>query len=176
MVHAPGRPQLAAYRQLRDRYPIPTLAKTPELCTRITLMRAAELGVDGAVPFADIMLPIEGMGVSLEIQPDLGPIIHNPVRELAAVERLHPLEPEAPVPFVLHTIRNLRGELSDGRAAIHRLLGARYALACYLIEGRASRDYTVAKSLMLREPAVWAALMDRLTYCQSSPGPAIVTC
>jgi uroporphyrinogen decarboxylase len=126
-------------------------------------MPVEELGVDGAVLFADIMLPIEGMGVSLEIQPDLGPVIHAPIRDLAAVERLRPLEPEESVPFVMQTIRNLRTELSDSRAAIIGFCGAPYTLACYLIEGRPSRDYTVAKSLMLREPGTWAALMDRLT-------------
>jgi uroporphyrinogen decarboxylase len=153
---------LARYRALREKYPILTLAKTPELCTRITLMPVEELGVDGAVLFADIMLPLEPMGVSLEIQPDLGPIIHAPIRDLAAVERLRPLEPEAGVPFVLETIRGLRTELAE-RAAVIGFCGAPYTLACYLIEGRPSRDYAHAKALMLSEPTIWSALMDRLT-------------
>ena len=154
---------LARYRTLRERYPILTLAKTPELCSQITLMPVEELGVDGAVLFADIMLPLEPMGVSLEIQPDLGPVIHTPLRDLAAVERLRPLEPDEGVPFVMQTIRGLRSELADGRAAIIGFCGAPFTLACYLIEGRPSRDYAHAKSLMFREPAVWASLMDRLT-------------
>src|SRR5690348_11485836 len=154
---------LARYRVLRERYPILTLAKTPELCSKITLMPVEELGVDGAVLFADIMLPLEPMGVSLEIQPDLGPVIHAPIRDIAAVQRLRPLDPEEGVPFVLETIRNLRSELADGRAAIIGFCGAPYTLACYLIEGRPSRDYTHAKAMMMREPAVWSALMDRLT-------------
>jgi uroporphyrinogen decarboxylase len=154
---------LTRYRALREQYPILTLAKTPELCSRITLMPVEELGVDGAVLFADIMLPLEPMGVSLEIQPDLGPVIHAPIRDMAAVQALRPLEPEAGVPFVLETIRGLRAELADGRAAIIGFCGAPFTLACYLIEGRPSRDYVQAKSLMLREPALWSALMDRLT-------------
>src|SRR4030081_1182509 len=77
---------LAAYRELRERYPILTLAKTPDLWTQITLMPVDELGVDGAVLFADIMLPLEPMGVSLTIQPDLGPIIHAPIRDMRGVE------------------------------------------------------------------------------------------
>jgi uroporphyrinogen decarboxylase len=153
---------LANYRVLREQYPILTLAKTPELCTRITLMPVEELGVDGAVLFADIMLPLEGMGVSLEIQPDLGPVIHEPIRGLAGVERLRPLDPDESVPFVLESIRAVRAELS-GRAAVIGFCGAPFTLACYLIEGKPSRDYAQAKALMLREPAVWAALMDRLT-------------
>jgi uroporphyrinogen decarboxylase len=153
----------ADYRALRERYEILTLAKTPELCTQVTLMPVNELGVDGAVLFADIMLPLEGMGVSLEIQPDLGPIIHQPIRRAEDVERLRPLVPQEHVPFVLQTIGLLRQELADGRAAIIGFGGAPFTLACYLIEGRPSRDYARAKSLMLREPDVWSALMDRLT-------------
>lgn len=154
---------LAAYRALREQYPILTLAKTPELSSRITLMPVEELGVDGAVLFADIMLPLEPMGVSLEIQPDLGPVIHSPIRDLAGVQALRPLEPLEGVPFVLETIRILKAELSDGRAAVIGFCGAPFTLACYLIEGRPSRDYAQAKSLMLREPHVWSSLMDRLT-------------
>src|SRR5262249_45461153 len=152
---------LVNYRKLREKYPILTLAKTPELCTEITLMPVKELGVDGAVLFADIMLPLEGMGVSLEIQPDLGPVIHRPVRDQSGVDELRPLDPEEHVPFVLQTIGNVRSELA-GQAAVIGFCGAPFTLACYLIQGRPSRDYAQAKSLMLGEPALWAQLMDRL--------------
>ncbi len=153
---------LAAYRELRERYAILTLAKTPELSARITVMPVNELGVDGAVLFADIMLPLQGMGVSLAIQPDLGPVIHYPIRSAADVQKLRPLDPERDVPFVLEAIKLVRQELA-GRAGVIGFGGAPFTLACYLIEGRPSRDYAAAKALMLREPAVWAALMDRLT-------------
>jgi uroporphyrinogen decarboxylase len=126
-------------------------------------MPVTELGVDGAVLFADIMLPLEAMGVSLEIQPDLGPVIHAPIRDLAGVERLQPLVAEEGVPFVLETIGRLKRELADGRAAVIGFCGAPFTLACYLIEGRPSRDYAQAKTLMLRDPGLWARLMDRLT-------------
>src|SRR6266480_6439950 len=95
---------LAEYRELRKRYDILTMAKTPDLCTQVTLMPVQTLGVDAAVLYADIMLPLEGMGVSLEIQPDLGPVIHHPIRGLAGVERLRPLEPDEHVPFLLESI------------------------------------------------------------------------
>ncbi len=154
---------LAGYRRLRERYPILTLAKTPDLCARVTLMPVDSFGVDGAVLFADIMLPVEGMGVSLEIQPEIGPIIHHPVRSQADVDRLRAIEPQESVPFVLESIRVLRQELSDGRAAVIGFSGAPFTLACYLIEGRPTRDYARARALMLREPAVWSRLMDTLT-------------
>src|SRR5437588_10922693 len=76
---------LADYRELRKKYDILTMAKTPELCTQVSLMPVQKLGVDAAVLYADIMLPLEPMGISLEIEPDLGPIIHNPVRTMKDV-------------------------------------------------------------------------------------------
>jgi uroporphyrinogen decarboxylase len=109
------------------------------------------------------MLPVEGMGVSLEIQPDIGPIIHHPIRSMEDVERLRITEPEETVPFVLEAIRLVRAELAGGRAAVIGFSGAPFTLACYLVEGRPSRSYAKAKTLMLSEPRVWAALMDKLT-------------
>src|SRR5215203_7295831 len=92
---------LADYRALRERYDILTLAKTPELSAQVTLMPIEAFGVDAAVMFADIMLPLEPMGVDLEIQPDVGPIIHNPIRTLADVQRLRLFEPDEGVGFLM---------------------------------------------------------------------------
>src|SRR5438552_5778063 len=102
---------IAEYRELRKRYDILTMAKTPELCTQVTLMPVERFGVDGAVLYADIMLPLEGMGISLEIQPELGPIIHNPVRTMQDVEALHVIDAEESTPFVLEAIRLVRRDL-----------------------------------------------------------------
>src|SRR6476469_3995109 len=151
----------AAYRKLRERYGILDLAKTAELCAEVTLMPVRELGVDAAVLFADIMLPLEPMGVGLRIEPDIGPIIDRPIRSAAGVAALRPFDPDG-VSFTLEAIRLVRQELV-GSAGVIGFSGAPFTLACYLIEGKPSRDYALAKSLMLREPAVWAKLMDRLT-------------
>ena len=151
----------AAYRELRERYGILELAKTPELCAEVTLMPVRELGVDAAVLFADIMLPLEPMGVALRIEPDVGPIIERPIRSAADVEALKPFDP-AQVAFTLDAIRLVCREL-DGRAGIIGFSGAPFTLACYLIEGRPSRDYTIAKAFMYREPASWHRLMERLS-------------
>src|SRR5438132_4365264 len=153
---------LADYRELRKSYDILTLAKTPELSAKVTLMPVDTFGVDAAVMFADIMLPLEPMGVSLEIQPEVGPIIHNPIRSLADVERLRVVEAEEGVPFVLEAIRCVAAELRDGRAGVIGFSGSPYTLACYLIESRPSRDYAHAKAMMMAEPDTWAALMDKL--------------
>ena len=153
---------LAEYRELRKRYDILTMAKTPELCTQITLMPVKELGVDAAVLYADIMLPLEGMGVSLEIQPDIGPIIHNPIRTMQDVHALHIIDAEESTQFVMQAIRLVRREL-EGKQAVIGFSGAPFTLACYLIEGRPSRDYALAKSLMYGQPEIWHALMNKLT-------------
>src|SRR5260370_14384153 len=152
----------ADYRELRKKYGILEIAKTPELSTQVTLMPVHTFGVDGAVLYADIMLPIEGMGVSLEIEPDVGPIIHNPIRTLKDVEALHVLDAQETVPYVLETVRMVRRELA-GKQAVIGFSGAPFTLACYLIEGRPSRDYGIAKSLMYGQPGTWHALMNKLT-------------
>lgn len=152
---------LADYRELRKKYDILTMAKTPELCTQVTLMPVQKFGVDAAVLYADIMLPLEGMGISLEIEPDLGPIIHNPVRSMQDVKALRVIQAEESVPYVLEAIRMVRRDLA-GQQAVIGFSGAPFTLACYMIEGRPSRDYGVAKSLMYGQPEVWDALMTKL--------------
>jgi uroporphyrinogen decarboxylase len=151
----------AAYRRLRERYGILELAKTPDLCAEVTLMPVRELGVDAAVLFADIMLPLEPMGVALRIEPEVGPIIDRPVRSIADVAALRPFDP-ADVSFTLDAIRLVRREL-DGKTGIIGFSGAPFTLACYLIEGRPSRDFVLAKAFMYREPAAWHDLMARLS-------------
>ena len=153
---------LAGYRTLRQRHDIMTLAKTPELSAQVTCMPVDAFGVDAAVLFADIMLPLEPMGVSLEIQPDVGPIIHAPIRSPADVDRLRSIDPRSDVGFVLDAIRLVRGELG-GQTAVIGFAGSPFTLACYLIEGRPSRDYAMAKAFMYREPQAWHALMEKLT-------------
>jgi uroporphyrinogen decarboxylase len=153
---------LAEYRELRKRYDILTMAKTPELCAQVTLMPVHEFGVDAAVLYADIMLPLERMGISFEIEPDIGPIIHNPIRTMQDVEALRVIDAEESTPYVLEAIRLVRHEL-EGKQAVIGFSGAPFTLACYMIEGRPSRDYGMAKSLMYGQPEVWHALMNKLT-------------
>lgn len=153
---------IAKYRELRERYDILTIAKTPELCSEVTVMPVDLFGVDAAVMYADIMLPIEGMGVRFAIEPDIGPIIDEPIRSAAAVDRLRIIDAEEATPYVFEAIRLLRRSLA-GRAALVGFSGAPFTLACYLVEGRSSRDYTRTKGLMLGQPEVWGRLMDTLT-------------
>jgi uroporphyrinogen decarboxylase len=153
---------LADYRKLRERYPIMTLAKTPELCAEVTRMPVDAFGVDAAVLFADIMIPLEPMGVSLEIQPDVGPIIHEPIRSRADVDRLRLIDAASELRFVTEAIQIVRRELGS-RHAVIGFSGSPFTLACYLIEGRPSRDYALAKAFMYRETAAWHAFMEKLS-------------
>ena len=153
---------LPEYRALRERHDFLTVATTPELAARATLMPVERFGVDGAVLFADIMLPLAGMGVPFEISPNVGPVIPSPIRTAADVDRLRVVEPEEGTPYVLEALRLVRGELG-ARAALLGFAGAPFTIACYLVEGRASREYPRTKALMYGEPLVWHRLMAALT-------------
>ena len=152
---------LPRYLTLRERYSVEEIARTPDLCAEVSVMPVEAYGVDGAVMFADIMLPVAAMGVDLELT-NAGPIIASPIRSVADIARLRQLDPETDLGPMLEAIRHVRREL-DGRAALIGIAGGPFTLACYLIEGGPSRDQARAKAFMYREPAAWAALMDRLT-------------
>jgi uroporphyrinogen decarboxylase len=153
---------LPEYRELRKKYDFMTLATTPELAVQATLMPVDTFGVDGAVLFADIMLPLTGMGVPFEIKPGVGPVIASPIRTMEDVERIRVVGPEEGTPYVLEALRLLRRELG-GRAAALGFAGAPFTLACYLIEGRPTKEYPLTKAMMYGQPDVWHALMSKLT-------------
>ena len=152
---------LADYRALRERYGILEMARTPELCARVTEMPVTRLGVDAAVLYADIMLPLDGMGVPFHIQPDLGPIVEAPVRTDADVAALRVIDADEATPYLFETIRALRRDL-PADVALVGFAGAPFTLASYLIEGRPSRDLARTKAMLFGEPERWARLMDVL--------------
>jgi uroporphyrinogen decarboxylase len=153
---------LAAYRELRETYDILTITRTPELCAQVTLMPVDEFGVDAAVLYADIMLPLFGMGVPFSIDPGVGPIIHAPLRDSASVRALRIVEPEEATPDLFDAIRLIRRDL-DGRTAVLGFAGAPFTVASYLIEGRPTKDFARSKALMYGQPALWHELMETLT-------------
>jgi uroporphyrinogen decarboxylase len=152
---------LPRYLAIRERHSVEEIARTPELCAEVSLLPVEALGVDGAVMFADIMLPVAAMGVELALQ-STGPVIARPIRNAADIERLRPIDPEADLRFTLDAIRLVRADLHE-RAALIGICGGPFTLACYLIEGGPSRDQHVARSFMHREHAAWAELLTRLT-------------
>jgi len=153
---------LQQYRELRETHDILTITRTPELCAQVTLMPVDTFHVDGAVLYADIMLPLTGMGVPFSIDPGIGPIIHSPVRSAADVEALRVVEAEEATPHLFETIRMLRPRL-EGRAALIGFAGAPFTVASYMVEGRPTRDFARTKAIMFGEPRTWHALMETLT-------------
>jgi len=153
---------LPQYRSLRQRFSFLELATNSELCVDITCLPVELLGVDAAVVFADIMLPLQGMGVAFEIREDVGPVIADPIRSAAQVERLRVVEAEEATPYLFPAIRGARDRLG-ARAALVGFGAAPFTLACYLVEGRGSRDYPRVRSLIHSEPELWERLMGTLT-------------
>ena len=152
---------LADYRELRDRFGILEIARTPELCARVTAMPVEQLGVDAAVLYADIMLPLDGMGVPFRIEPEVGPIVERPVRTAQDVDALRVVAAEEATPYLFETIRGLRRTLPADIALVG-FAGAPFTLASYLIEGRPTRDHALAKAMLFGEPALWDRLMRTL--------------
>ena len=150
------------YRALRERYDILTLAKTPELCAQVTAIPVRRLGVDGAVLYADIMLPLEGMGVPFRLEPEVGPIIERPLRSAPDIAALRVLPAEEATPYIFETIGALRRDLPR-EVALIGFAGAPFTVASYLLEGRPSREFARTKALLFGEPALWARLMETLT-------------
>jgi len=155
---------LPEYRALRERHTFWEVAGTPELCAEVTLQPVRRHGVDAAVLFADIMTPVVGMGVDVELVEGVGPTIAAPVRSTADVERLHVPDPDEAFAPVLEAVRIVRGELADDRAVVG-FCGGPFTVAGYLVEGRPSRDFATVKALMYARPDVWRALLDKLADC-----------
>jgi len=152
---------LPEYRELRKHYGLFEVCRQPELAAEVTLQPVRAHGVDAAVMFADIMLPVLGMGVDVELVENVGPVVASPVRTLSDVERLRVPEPEESVPFVLEAVRLVRAELAPEQAVIG-FAGGPFTVAGYLIEGKPSRDFKLTKALMYGEPEVWHALLGKL--------------
>ena len=128
----------------------------------MTLQPVRRHGVDAAVMFADIMLPVLGMGIDVELVESVGPVIAEPMRTAADVERLRVPDPDESVPFLLEAVRLVRAELEPERGLVG-FCGGPFTVAGYVIEGKPTRDFVRVKTMMYREPAVWHALMERLT-------------
>ncbi len=148
-----------SYRALRDKHGILDMVKSPELATQVTLQPLKELGVDAAILFADLLIPLEAMGVPVRIAAGEGPVIERPVRRPEDVDLLKPLDPERDLPFVLETIRRVRAKAD---VPFIGFAGAPFTLASYLIEGGGSKDYAATKAFMFRHPAAWDALLAHL--------------
>jgi uroporphyrinogen decarboxylase len=153
---------LPEYREIRKTHTLFEVCREPELCAEVTLQPVRRHDVDAAVMFADIMLPVLGMGVDVELVDGVGPVVADPIRTRAQVDTLRLPEPEESVAGLLDAVRITRRELRDDQAVIG-FCGGPFTVAGYLVEGRPSRDFLGVKRMMYAEPAVWHALLEKLT-------------
>jgi len=152
---------LPEYRRVRERHSLLEICRLPEVCAEVTLQPMRRMPLDAAVMFGDIMLPLAGVGIELDIVEKVGPVIATPIRDMGGVARLRDLEPEQDVPAVLEAVRLVRRALEPHRAVLG-FAGAPFTLASYLVEGKPTRDFVHTKALMYGAPDVWDALMTRL--------------
>ncbi len=150
------------YRKIREKYPLLEMFKTPEIATEITLQPLRALSVDAAIIFADILLPLEGMGIPFEFAKGEGPVISRPVRSLADAKSLRVTDPEADLGYVLKSLEMVRRQI-DGRIALVGFAGAPFTLASYSIEGGSSRNFILTKKIMYEDRTTWDCLMGKIT-------------
>jgi len=150
---------LPEYRAVRGEGSILDAIRQPDLAAEITLQPVRRYGVDAAILYSDIVVPVAAIGFGVDVAPGTGPVVAEPFRSRADLERLRPLDPEADTPFVLQTVRALVDEL---QVPLIGFAGAPFTVASYLVEGGPSRTYARTKAMMLGDPALWHDLLDRL--------------
>lgn len=154
---------MAEYRALREKYTILELIKAPELACEVTMQPIKAFVLDAAIIFADILPPLEGMGLSLAFEKGEGPVIHNPVRTAQDVEKLRVPPPQESLHFTLDAIKLTRRELDGRGIPLIGFSGAPFTLATYAIEGGSSKHHLLTKKMMYGAPETWHALMTKLS-------------
>jgi uroporphyrinogen decarboxylase len=150
---------LPEYRAIRGEGSILDAIAKPELAAEITLQPVRRHGVDAAILYSDIVVPVAAIGFGVDVAPGTGPVIEHPFASSADLDRLRPLEPELDTPYVLETVRILAAELD---VPLIGFAGAPFTVASYLVEGGPSRRYARTKALMYGDEPLWHALLDRL--------------
>ncbi|HKG54074.1 MAG TPA: uroporphyrinogen decarboxylase [Anaerolineales bacterium] len=156
---------MAEYRLIREKYSLLEICAHPELAAEVTLQPVHALGVDAAILFADILLPVIPLGLGLEFAKGEGPIISKTVRSLADVQALNPVHVETDLGYVMEAIRILRGELNG--IPLIGFCGAPFTVASYIVEGGSSREFLKTKTMMYSAPDVFHALMEKLSIVLS---------
>ena len=150
---------LPEYRAVRGTGNILEAIRQPDLATEITLQPVRRYGVDAAILYSDIVVPVAAVGFGVEVVPGVGPVVAEPFRSKADLSRLRPLVAEEDTPYVLETVRAVVAELE---VPLIGFAGAPFTVASYLIEGRGTRTYSLTKTLMREDPATWHSLLDTL--------------
>lgn len=149
----------ADYRAIRQKYSLVEICEHPEVCVEVTKMPVDKLGVDAAILFSDIMIPVGAMGLPFVIKENVGPVIDTPIETEADIDKLRVFEAEETLPHVMDSIRLLNRELS---VPLIGFMGGPFTLASYMIEGGPSRDYLKTKTMMVARPDLWSRLMEKL--------------
>jgi uroporphyrinogen decarboxylase len=153
---------LPEYRAARGHGSILSAIGDAALAAEVTLQPVRRYGVDAAVLFSDIVVPVHAVGFGVDIEPGRGPVVSEPFRSAADLDRLRPLEPDTDVPYVTEAVRLVAAELDGSGVTLIGFAGAPFTVASYLIEGGPSRTFTKVKSLMHGNPDLWQQLMTRL--------------
>lgn len=153
---------LKEYMDIKNKSSFIEMCKTPEVACEITLQPLRRFDLDAAIIFADILLPLEAMGINFEFTKGDGPVIHNPVRNRADIDAIREITPEEDVSYLMEAIKLTKKEL-DGKVPLIGFCGAPFTLASYMIEGGGSKNYIHAKSLMYTDPESWDVMMTKIT-------------
>lgn len=153
---------LPEYRKVRGKHSLLDICRNPELAATVTMQPVERFDVDAAIIFADIVTPLVGVGIDVQLVEKVGPVIDPPIRSESDLERLRPLDPGEDVPYMLEALRLVRNALPEEKALIG-FSGAPFTLATYLIEGGPSRNYAATKAMMYGQPDLWRGLMSRLS-------------
>jgi uroporphyrinogen decarboxylase len=153
---------LNEYLEVRSKHSFIEVCKSPELAVEVTLQPIRRFELDAAIIFADILLPLEKMGIDFEFTKDDGPQINNPVRSRGEVEKMRVINPMEEMSYLMDAIKMVKHELG-GKVPLIGFSGAPFTLASYITEGGGSRNYIFTKSMMYQEPDTWRLLMEKLT-------------
>jgi uroporphyrinogen decarboxylase len=151
---------MAEYREVRKHHTLVEICKRPDLAAEVTITAAEKLGVDAAIIFADLLLPLEPMGLDFEFVAGEGPMVHHPLRTVEAIDRLR-VDRAGQLEYVAAAIEKVAGHFGDSMGMIG-FCGAPFTLASYMIEGGSSRNYIFTKQMMYSEPYAWQKLLDKL--------------
>lgn len=161
MMRQAGR-YMKVYRDLREQYPsFRDRSENPDLAIEISLQPWRAFQPDGVILFSDILTPLPGIGIPFDIIESRGPIIDPPIRSLEQIQQLHPLDPEASLPFIRTILQTLRQEVGN-QSTVLGFVGAPWTLAAYAIEGKSSKDYVVIKRMAFSEPAMLHEFLGKL--------------
>jgi uroporphyrinogen decarboxylase len=161
MMRQAGR-YMKAYRDIRDKYPsFRERSEIPEVAIEISLQPWKAFQPDGVIMFSDIVTPLPGLGIEMDIAEGKGPIINSPIRTQQQVDELHPLEPEEALPFIKPILQSLRAEVGN-KSTVLGFVGAPWTLAAYAVEGKGSKTYSKIKGMAFSDPTILHQLLGKL--------------